>query len=87
MMMPTSRYSVLETRTTDAWLTALDAEDVPCGPVLTRESLHENDQIRANEILLELEQRRLQDLRRDWLRTLRRTADIRVNERLLETLR
>jgi crotonobetainyl-CoA:carnitine CoA-transferase CaiB-like acyl-CoA transferase len=44
---------VLETRTTDEWLAALDAEDVPCGPVLARESLHENAQIRANQILVE----------------------------------
>ncbi len=33
---------------------------------------------------LELESRRLQDLRRDWLRALRADARIRVNERLLE---
>jgi len=44
---------VLETRTTDEWLAALDAEDVPCGPVLAREFLHDNAQIQANQILVE----------------------------------
>ena len=44
---------VLETRTTNEWLTALDAEDVPCAPVLTRDRLHENEQVRENGILVE----------------------------------
>ena len=44
---------VLLTRTTDEWLAAMDAEDVPCGPVLKRSSMHENAQIRANQILVE----------------------------------
>jgi crotonobetainyl-CoA:carnitine CoA-transferase CaiB-like acyl-CoA transferase len=46
---------VLLTRTTDEWLMALDAEDVPCGPVLQREHMHENEQILANGILIEEE--------------------------------
>jgi crotonobetainyl-CoA:carnitine CoA-transferase CaiB-like acyl-CoA transferase len=44
---------VLRTRTTDEWLAALDREDVPCGPVLTRDHLHENAQVRENAILVE----------------------------------
>jgi crotonobetainyl-CoA:carnitine CoA-transferase CaiB-like acyl-CoA transferase len=44
---------VLRTRTTDEWLAALDREDVPCGPVLTRERLHEHAQVRENAILVE----------------------------------
>ena len=44
---------VLKTRTTDEWLAALDREDVPCGPVLTRDHLHEHPQVRANAILVE----------------------------------
>ena len=44
---------VLRTRTTDEWLEALDREDVPCGPVLTRDRLHENAQVRENAILVE----------------------------------
>jgi len=44
---------VLLTRTTEEWLAALDAEDVPCGPVLRRAEMHENAQIRANQILVE----------------------------------
>lgn len=39
------------------------------------------------QIVAELETRRLEELRRGWLRDLRRRAQIRVNERLLETLR
>jgi crotonobetainyl-CoA:carnitine CoA-transferase CaiB-like acyl-CoA transferase len=46
---------VLLTRTTDEWLAALDAEDVPCGPVLSRDHLHEHPQVRANGILVEEE--------------------------------
>lgn len=38
-------------------------------------------------IALELERQRLEDLRRDWLRELRRGADIQVDERLLEELK
>jgi len=44
---------VLGTRTTDEWLAALDREDVPCGPVLTRDHIHEHAQVRENAILVE----------------------------------
>jgi crotonobetainyl-CoA:carnitine CoA-transferase CaiB-like acyl-CoA transferase len=47
---------VLKTRTTDEWLAALDAEDVPCGPVLTRDHIHEHAQVRENAILVEDDQ-------------------------------
>lgn len=40
-----------------------------------------------DQILGELQNRRLTELRREWLRDLRKRADIRINERLLETLR
>jgi parvulin-like peptidyl-prolyl isomerase len=40
-----------------------------------------------NQVRIELEQKRLAELRKGWLRGLRRSADIRVNEPLLETLR
>jgi crotonobetainyl-CoA:carnitine CoA-transferase CaiB-like acyl-CoA transferase len=43
----------LKTRTTDEWLEALDAEDVPCAPVLTRDQLAEHPQIQANELIVE----------------------------------
>lgn len=46
----------------------------------------EYGEVRAR-IMLELERKRLEDLRRDWLRSLRRDADIQINEPLLETLR
>ena len=39
------------------------------------------------DITLELQQRRLEELRRDWLRGLRREAEIKLNEPLLEELR
>ena len=46
---------VLLTRTTAHWLRALDAEDVPCGPVLSRDVLHEDPQVRATGIVVEQE--------------------------------
>jgi crotonobetainyl-CoA:carnitine CoA-transferase CaiB-like acyl-CoA transferase len=44
---------VIATRSTDDWLEALDAEDVPCAPVLNRDTVHEHPQIRANGIIVE----------------------------------
>ncbi len=38
------------------------------------------------QVRMELEQKRLAQLHKDWLRSLRRTANIRVNDRLLESL-
>jgi crotonobetainyl-CoA:carnitine CoA-transferase CaiB-like acyl-CoA transferase len=46
---------VLLTRTTADWLEALDREDVPCGPVLPRDRLHEDPQVRAAGIVVEVE--------------------------------
>jgi crotonobetainyl-CoA:carnitine CoA-transferase CaiB-like acyl-CoA transferase len=40
-------------RTTDHWLDVLDAEDVPCAPVLTRDVVHEHPQVIANGIIVE----------------------------------
>ena len=40
-----------------------------------------------DEIALELQQQRLKELRRDWLRELRRRAEVKVNEPLLDELR
>lgn len=39
--------------TSAAWLAKLEAEGVPCAPVLTRDEVVENDQVLANEILIE----------------------------------
>jgi crotonobetainyl-CoA:carnitine CoA-transferase CaiB-like acyl-CoA transferase len=44
---------VLRTRTTAEWLERLDAEQVPCGPILTREDLISNEQILANGLIVE----------------------------------
>jgi crotonobetainyl-CoA:carnitine CoA-transferase CaiB-like acyl-CoA transferase len=44
---------VLKTRTTREWLERLEAEGVPCAPVLTREQVIEHPHVRAGNILLE----------------------------------
>lgn len=42
--------------TAEAWLARLGAAGVPCGPVLTRESVHADPQIRANGLIGEVAQ-------------------------------
>ena len=44
---------VLKTRTTEEWLERLEAEQVPCAPVLTRDQVIAHPQILASGILLE----------------------------------
>ena len=44
---------VLKTLTTEEWLERLEAEQVPCAPVLTRDQVIAHPQIRASGILLE----------------------------------
>ena len=44
---------VLKTRTTEEWLERLEAEGVPCAPVLTRDQVIAHPQIAASNILLE----------------------------------
>jgi crotonobetainyl-CoA:carnitine CoA-transferase CaiB-like acyl-CoA transferase len=44
---------VLRQRTTAEWLARLEAEDVPCAPVLRRAELAEHPQIVANELVVE----------------------------------
>jgi crotonobetainyl-CoA:carnitine CoA-transferase CaiB-like acyl-CoA transferase len=44
---------VLKTRTTEEWLVRLEAEQVPCAPVLTRDQVITHPQIQASGILLE----------------------------------
>ena len=44
---------VLLTRTSEDWLARLDAEEVPCAPVLTRPQILEHEQVRINEIISE----------------------------------
>ena len=46
---------VLLTGTADEWLEALDAEGVPCAPVLTRSAAVEHPQVQASGILVETE--------------------------------
>ncbi len=46
---------VLATRTTAEWLEVLDAAQVPCAPVLTREELVDHPQVVENRIVVESE--------------------------------
>ncbi len=46
---------VIATNSSDHWLQRLDAEGVPCAPVLTREEVLEHPQIAANDLLAEYE--------------------------------
>jgi len=47
--------SVLETADTAHWLARLEAEDVPCVPVLRRREMIEHPQVEANGIVVEIE--------------------------------
>jgi len=44
---------VLKTRTSAEWLARLEAEDVPCAPVLSREEVIADAQVAANELIVE----------------------------------
>lgn len=44
---------VLRTRTTHEWLARLEAEDVPCAPVLHRREMRVHPQVEANETIME----------------------------------
>jgi len=44
---------VLETRTSEEWLSRLDAHGVPCAPVLTRAEVIQHEQVKANELITE----------------------------------
>lgn len=46
---------VLRTRSSAEWLQRLEAEDVPCAPVLKRNEVIQHPQVLANELLLESE--------------------------------
>ena len=46
---------VLKTHTTEEWLERLEAEGVPCAPVLTRDQVLQHPQVQASGILMESE--------------------------------
>ena len=46
---------VLLTRPAEEWLERLEAEDVPCAPVLTRTEVLSHPQIAANGVIIETE--------------------------------
>jgi len=47
--------AVLREGTSADWLRRLDREGVPCAPVLTREQVIEQEQLRVNEVIEELD--------------------------------
>jgi len=47
--------TTLQTRNTDAWLRALEAADVPCGPVLALDQVYQHPQVQARHMDLEIE--------------------------------
>ncbi|MDH3687735.1 MAG: CoA transferase, partial [Myxococcales bacterium] len=54
---------VMATRTTEAWLERLDAEQVPCAPILRRWDLPDHPQVAANELVREVEHPRAGPMR------------------------
>ncbi|NQW09182.1 MAG: CoA transferase [Alphaproteobacteria bacterium] len=50
----TLTQEALRTRSSAEWLERLDAEDVPCAPVLRRRDMLDHPQVQANEIVVEL---------------------------------
>src|SRR5580698_4201351 len=46
---------ILRTRASAEWLSRLEAEDVPCAPVLSREEVLRDAQVAANELIVESE--------------------------------
>ena len=54
---------VLRGRTTEEWIERLEAEDVPCAPVLTRHEMIRHPQVAANALIVETEHPRAGRLR------------------------
>ena len=50
---------VLVSKKSADWIETLEANDVPCAPVLSRVEMLENEQIKANEIIYEYEHPKL----------------------------
>ena len=46
---------VLLTRPAAEWIERLEAEDVPCAPVLTRNGVLDHEQVRANDLIVEVD--------------------------------
>ena len=46
---------VMRQRTSAEWIAALEAEDVPCAPILTRNEVLTDPQVVENELLREVE--------------------------------
>jgi len=55
--------STMRDRSTDEWLQLLDAADVPCSPVHFPEEIYDNEHVRANGLMIDLEHEVLGALR------------------------
>ncbi len=55
MKLVADAEALFETKTTDEWLSVLDAAGVPSGPVRFIEELFEDPQVRANDLVVELD--------------------------------
>lgn len=44
---------VIRTRSTGEWISRLDAEEVPCAPILRRDEVRHNEQVIANNLIVE----------------------------------
>lgn len=55
--------STMRDKSTDEWLRLLDAADVPCSPVHFPEEIYDNEHVRANGLMIELEHEVLGALR------------------------
>jgi len=47
--------AIFQTRTTEEWCTAFEAQGVPCGPVRITEELYEDPHVRAQDLIPELD--------------------------------
>lgn len=54
-MLVDTLTETLKTRTTEAWLLALENVDVPCSPVLTLAQVYQHPQVHAREMDIEIE--------------------------------
>ncbi len=54
---------VLKSRTSAQWLETLEANDVPCAPILSRPEILENEQVKANNLIREYHHPGLGDVR------------------------
>ena len=54
---------IFSTRTANEWLSALEAEGIPCGPINTLDQVFSEPQVQAREMVVDLEHTSIGDLR------------------------